>query len=340
MKKFWAKIQPIRTEFVAYLLILAALAAAFAPSFLNAAEMILQIQRIGSYNDDMTSLDQEKTQAIWDAAEAYNKKIYQEQQKTVFFYSGDGENDEDYQSQLQVGDNGIMCDIEIPSLDIHLPVGHGTNSRLLTNSAGHMYGTSLPVGGNNTNAVIAGHTGLSNAKIFTDLDKMKEGDVFYIHVLDEVHTYTVEDIEVVLPEDETPYLQVVPDENLCTLYTCTPYGVNDHRLIIRGVFTKSEKEGSDGENGIIHMENIAQLIKTILIGSVPILYAIAGGIYLKKKYKKMMLAATAKGINTVAKTAEAAAKTAKAVIPDTAAVPDAVEPDNATETADQIKNTE
>lgn len=302
MKKFWIKIKPIRTEFLAYLLILAALAAAFAPSFLNAAEMILQIQRIGSYNEDLSSLNDQDTEEMWKAAEKYNQKIYKEQQKTVFFYSGDGEKDQDYQSQLRVSDDGVMCDIEIPSLNIHLPVGHGTNAKLLNNSAGHMYGTSLPTGGKNTNAVIAGHTGLSNAKIFTDLDKMKEGDLFYIHILNEVHTYKVADIEVVLPEDETPYLQIVPGENLVTLYTCTPYGVNDHRLIVRGQFVKSEKENGEGAEDTIQLENIEQLIKTILIGSIPILYAVAGGIYLKKKYKKLIQAAQtatqASGIET------------------------------------------
>lgn len=123
--------------------------------------------------------------------------------------------------------------IEIPAIDVMLPIYHGVSERVLRRGVGHMETTALPIGGKGTHSVLASHRGLSTAKLFTDLDRMKEGDLFYIHVLDHLLTYEVDQISVIEPED-TDALRPIADKEYITLLTCTPYGVNSHRLLVRG----------------------------------------------------------------------------------------------------------
>lgn len=139
----------------------------------------------------------------------------------------------DYVNQLDVNGNGIMGYIEIPKIGVDLPIYHGTESETLDKGVGHLLGSSLPVGGESTHAILSGHSGMASQKMFTDLEQLREGDVFYLHVLDEVLAYQVKAILTVLPHD-TAFLGVVPGEDLCTLVTCTPTGVNTHRLLVRG----------------------------------------------------------------------------------------------------------
>lgn len=140
---------------------------------------------------------------------------------------------EDYDNQLNLGGDGIMGYVEIPLIKVNLPIYHGTDSETLDAGIGHLLGTSLPVGGNSTHTVLTAHSGMANQKLFSDLDKLKKGDVFYLRVLDEDLAYQVDDINTVLPH-ESELLEIAEGEDYCTLVTCTPFGVNTHRLLVRG----------------------------------------------------------------------------------------------------------
>ena len=139
----------------------------------------------------------------------------------------------DYDSQLNLAGNGIMGYVEIPKISVNLPIYHGTENDSLERGIGHLLGSSLPVGGESTHSILSGHSGMASQKMFTDLEQLIIGDVFYLHVLDETLAYQVVEINTVLPYD-TSLLGIVPVEDLCTLITCTPYGVNTHRLLVRG----------------------------------------------------------------------------------------------------------
>lgn len=140
---------------------------------------------------------------------------------------------EDYNNQLNLGGDGIMGYVEIPLIKVNLPIYHGTDSETLDAGIGHLLGTSLPVGGNSTHTVLTAHSGMANQKLFSDLDKLKKGDVFYLRVLDENLAYQVEEINTVLPH-ESELLEITEGEDYCTLVTCTPFGINTHRLLVRG----------------------------------------------------------------------------------------------------------
>lgn len=140
---------------------------------------------------------------------------------------------EDYDSQLNIAGNGIMGYVEIPKISVNLPIYHGTENDSLERGIGHLLGSSLPVGGESTHAILSGHSGMASQKMFTDLGQLAAGDVFYLHVLNETLAYQVVEINTVLPYD-TSLLGIVPGEDLCTLVTCTPYGVNTHRLLVCG----------------------------------------------------------------------------------------------------------
>ena len=140
---------------------------------------------------------------------------------------------EDYRHQLNIAGDGIMCYVQIPLIQVNLPVYHGTDSDTLEVGIGHLLGSSLPVGGTSTHSVLTAHSGMANQKMFSDLDKVELGDVFYLKVLGETLAYQVDQIKTVLPHDTT-YLGILEGEDLCTLVTCTPFGVNTHRLLVRG----------------------------------------------------------------------------------------------------------
>ena len=147
---------------------------------------------------------------------------------------------EDYDSQLDIAGNGIMGYVEIPKIQVNLPIYHGTEAEVLDRGVGHLLGSSLPVGGENTHTILSGHSGMASRKMFTDLEQLTQGDVFYLNVLNETLAYQVTEINTVLPY-ETDLLGIVPGEDLCTLVTCTPYGINTHRLLVRGSRIPYEK---------------------------------------------------------------------------------------------------
>ena len=136
-----------------------------------------------------------------------------------------------YTEQLTVG--GVMCYVDIPKINVYLPVQHGTGAETLEKSVGHVVGTSLPVGGENTHAVLSAHSGMASSKLFSDIDQLTEGDIFYIHVLGNTLAYEVDGINTVVPTD-TILLQIEEGKDLVTLVTCTPFGINTHRLLVRG----------------------------------------------------------------------------------------------------------
>lgn len=162
------------------------------------------------------------------AAEAYNALLRGEAAVST---GGASASPVDYAEQLTVG--GAMCTIDIPKIGVYLPVRHGTGAETLERAVGHVVGTSLPVGGAGTHAVLSAHSGMASAKLFSDIDQLVKGDVFYIHVLGEVLAYEVDQIATVLPSD-TSLLQIEEDKDYVTLITCTPFKVNTHRLLVRG----------------------------------------------------------------------------------------------------------
>ncbi|MEE0956052.1 MAG: class C sortase [Eubacterium sp.] len=226
------------------------------PQIFNAYNDILQQYLIGGYQagaEKRTDAELEKAKT---ETEAYNRTIYERQKEQPFTYQGENMADDVYRSLLCMdASSNVMGSVRVPSAGIHLAIAHGTSSDDLRFEAGHLYGTSLPWGGKNTHAVIAGHTGLKSADLFTGLREVKRGDVFYIDVLDEIHEYTVDQIEVVIPEDEDPYLQIKEGEDLVTLYTCTPYGINDHRLMVRGHRTGTKRQ-ERARGGVISSKKI------------------------------------------------------------------------------------
>ena len=174
------------------------------------------------------SLHEQYTE-LWDNAWKYNESLTQ---RTNAFLLSD-EQKQQYEQLLNVGGNGVMGYVDIPSIHCTLPIYHGTDEGVLQVAVGHLEWTSLPVGGTSSHCVISGHRGLPSAKLFTDLDKLVVGDVFMMRVLDEILTYEVDQILIVLPH-ETDNLLIEPGKDYCTMVTCTPYGINSHRLLVRG----------------------------------------------------------------------------------------------------------
>lgn len=200
---------------------------------------------INEYSSDIQEIDSDELEREWKLARAYNSARTVNIATDAF---GNEKSNEtaDYSGLLDPSGNGVMGYLEIPDIDQRLPIYHGTSEKALEKGCGHLSGTSLPVGGRGSHAVIAGHRGLTSARLFTDLDKLKEGSRFNLHVLDKVLAYEVDQIKVVLPEN-TEDIQIVPGKDYVTLVTCTPYGVNSHRLLIRGHRTKYAPEQSDNE---------------------------------------------------------------------------------------------
>ncbi len=196
-----------------------------------------QTKMIVSYAEKVAGIDSDVKNQLLSAAQNYNARISERDNR----YLLSEEDEKEYENLLNIGGNGIMGYIEIPSINCYLPLYHGTDESILQVAIGHIDWTSLPVGGESTHCVVSGHRGLPSAKLFSELDKLCEGDTFSIRVLDEVLTYEVDQILIVEPND-TVELQIVEGKDYFTLVTCTPYGVNSHRLLVRGHRTETEEE--------------------------------------------------------------------------------------------------
>lgn len=204
------------------------------PSVSNVINEMRAASEIREYQQYVQEADVAAMDDMIARAEAFNEKL-SDTLSIDPFQTGSGEPYEDdleYNSLLNVG--GLMGYIDIPAIDVYLPVFHGTSVAALKKGAGHLYGSSLPVGGEGTHSVVSAHRGLPSARMFTDLDQIQKGDVFYFHVLNRILAYQVDQIEVVEPM-ELSALDPVPGKEYMTLFTCTPYGINSHRLLVRGV---------------------------------------------------------------------------------------------------------
>lgn len=199
------------------------------PSISNWWNSFHATRLILDYSDIVHDLDVEDYTAIWEEARRYNELLPENNGR---FHMNDSQR-EQYNNLLNVAGNGIMGYIEIPSIHVKLPVYHTIDDAVLQVAIGHLEGSSLPVGGASSHCVVSGHRGLPSAKLFSDLDELAEGDIFLFRILDETLTYQVDQILTVEPED-TSALEIVDGEDLCTLVTCTPYGVNTHRMLVRG----------------------------------------------------------------------------------------------------------
>ena len=188
-----------------------------------------QTRAIATYSEEVANLENEQYDELWAAAQQYNRSLTERGNAYVL----SEEQKEAYEKLLDVSGLGVMGYIEIPEIDVSLPVYHGTEESVLQIAVGHLDWSSLPVGGESTHCVLSGHRGLPSAKLFTNLDKLTEGDIFLLRVLDEVLTYEVDQTLIVEPQD-TASLQIEEGKDYCTLVTCTPYGINTHRLLVRG----------------------------------------------------------------------------------------------------------
>ena len=222
MKKNWSTVLLIFIFIIGLSLLLY-------PSFADWWNSLHQSRAIASYSEEVANMDDDRYDEIWNAAWEYNRSLTE--RHNSFLLSD--EQRAEYESLLNVGGTGVMGYIEVPAIDVTLPVYHGTDESVLQVAIGHLDWTSLPVGGEGSHCVVSGHRGLPSARLFTDLDKVEIGDLILFRILDEVLTYEVDQILIVEPH-ETDDLLIQPGMDLCTLVTCTPYGINSHRMLVRG----------------------------------------------------------------------------------------------------------
>ena len=259
------------------------------PSFSDWWNSFHQSRAISSYLENVAQLDPKRYDEIISEAEAYNLEL----SGRGMMWQMSAEEQARYNSLLAVDDSGIMGYINIPKINIMLPIYHGTEESILQVAIGHLQGTSLPVGGAGSHCAISGHRGLPSARLFTDLDKLVEGDTFTLTVLNRTLTYEVDQIRTVLPTDLSD-LTIQEGEDFCTLVTCTPYGINTHRLLVRGHRIANPNGEADVIADAIQIEPayIAPFI------AVPVLLALMIGVFVstgikskRKKQKKQIRAA-------------------------------------------------
>lgn len=231
-----SKRNSIITSIAMGLIFLIGLAILLYPTISNFVNQRAQSTAIVDYTTYLDESTEDKKQELWQQAEDYNNRLYKT--SGSFFkpslVSG-------YWDTLKLGDSDVIGFVTIPRIDVKLPIYHGTDDSVLVSGAGHLEGTSLPIGGVNTHSVIMAHRGLPSSKLFTDLDKMEYGDIFTLTVLGEELTYVVDSVVVIEPT-QTDSLQIETGKDYCTLLTCTPYGINTHRLLVRGIRVMSEEE--------------------------------------------------------------------------------------------------
>lgn len=215
---------------LALLLLLAGVAVMAYPSLSDYVNQLNGSYVIRNLQEETETLEAEELSAQRTRAEAYNTALA----------AGDLDVCEDYEEILNFA-GGVMGYLEIPKIDVNLPIFHGVSDEVLAKGAGHLPQSAFPIGGTENHAVLTGHTGLPGARLFTDLTKLETGDMFYIYILEQVLIYEVDQIRVVLPS-QADALSAVPGEDYCTLVTCTPYGINSHRLLVRGTRVKQSQE--------------------------------------------------------------------------------------------------
>ena len=228
-------------------------------------------QVVESYDDAVEEMEQEEIDAAKEAARKYNEQL-----QSAIVQDENGEGDQAGESYVDLSGVGESIGyITIPKIDLELPVYEGSDDAVLQKGIGHMEQSSYPIGGEGTHSVLTGHRGLPDAELFTHLDEMEEGDLFYLHVLDEILAYRVDQIKVVEP-NETGDLDIIPGEDYCTLVTCTPYSINTHRLLVRGVRTEyngeleSDVQYQELQTGTLARRLIDVLPWLLVVGTVAI----------------------------------------------------------------------
>ncbi len=230
-----------------------------------------QSRAIASYTAQVEEMDPADYEAMWNAAAEYNQRLLAD---TGDRYRMTEAEEEEYESLLDVTGTGVMGYVEIPKLKTSLPIYHGTDAAVLQIAIGHLAGSSLPVGGEGTHCVLTGHRGLPSAKLFTNLDEMAEGDTFSLHVLDQTLTYEADQIRVVEPQ-ELDALEIEEGKDYCTLVTCTPYGVNSHRLLVRGHRIAGQQSAAVPADAVqIDRFLVSPVVAAVLIGGVLIIILI------------------------------------------------------------------
>lgn len=198
------------------------------PVISNIVERQRQADAVATYRQTMEKEDEKEIEEKWRQANEYNEMLFQAKGGIV-----EETEEKKYEELLNIHGTDIMGSLEIPKIQVELPIYHGTADEVLSNGIGHLEGTSLPIGGENTHSVLTGHRGLPSSKLLVRLDEMKIGDLFFIHTYKEVMAYKVEEIMVVKPED-TAWMEIKGEKDLVSLVTCTPFGINSHRLIVTG----------------------------------------------------------------------------------------------------------
>ena len=241
------------------------------------------VRLITEYDTSVTDLSKSEYARLWKEAKEYNAEHPVNSIVDAFDESDQYVLTHPYDQVLDPDGNGLMGSIEIPKINVKISIYHGLGSDILEKGAGHIEGTSLPIGGKNTHAVLAAHRGLPGAKLFTDLDQMEIGDKFYLHILGKTLAYKVDQIKTVLP-DQTKALDIVEGEDHVTLLTCTPYGVNTHRLLVRGIRTRyveEENEKSETVPQKLAQTDPVKLMKSGLL----IFILLVGGLWIFLHYR-------------------------------------------------------
>lgn len=246
------------TNILLILILIAGLSLLIYPSFSDYWNSFTQSKVIVDYTQQIENLDTEKYDQLLAKARSYNEKLIGRRNP----YLLSDEQKKEYEELLDITGIGIMGYIEIPAISVTIPIYHGTSDAVLQMAVGHLDWTSLPVGGESTHCVLSGHRGLPSARIFTDLDKLVVGDIFVLRILDEVLTYEVDQILIVEP-DETDELLIEEGKDYCTLVTCTPYGINTHRILLRGHRIENVEEAK-----IIKVTSEAAQIEPLIIAPI------------------------------------------------------------------------
>lgn len=269
------------STFLLILVLLAGLSLLLYPTFSDYWNSMHQTQAIAKYSEDVSKLEKVDYSAIWSDAIAYNQKLALLDDPLV----RSTDLDEAYPTLLNLGGSGIMGYIDIPSIGVSLPIYHGTEENVLQVAVGHITWSSLPTGGENTHCLLSAHRGLPSAKLFTDLDQLRERDFFTLRILNELLTYEIDQILIVEPHDIAA-LHIEEGKDLCTLITCTPYGVNTHRLLVRGhrVENNEQTEAVRVLADAIEVDPI--VVAAIIVGPILIVLLIITSLFDRSKRKR------------------------------------------------------
>ena len=267
------------TTIILLIVLIVGLSLLLYPTFADWWNSMHQSRAVASYVEQVANIDEEQYAHLWNDAWNYNESLIYRPNEYVLTE----DQKKTYNEVLNVGGTGIMGYIEIPTIGVTLPIYHGTDETVLQVAIGHLEWTSLPVGGESSHCVVSGHRGLPSAKLFTDLDKLVVGDVFIFRVLDEILTYEVDQILIVEPH-ETEALRIENGKDLCTLITCTPYGVNSHRLLVRGHRIENQEEAV-----IIRVTADATQIEPVIVApivAIPMLLVLLIGLLIPKPKRR------------------------------------------------------